>query len=142
MHYRVREKITQKLECNLLVVCTKHLIICQERKLQCMTFSGHREREWVLESTIRYIKVVGGPGGKEGLVLGLKNGQVWKIFLDNAFPILLLTVNAAIRCLDLSSEREKIAVVDDNGLCQVFNVNTGDLLFQVLLFANYFEGIC
>lgn len=76
MHYRVRDKITQKLECNLLVVCTKHLIICQERKLHCMTFTGTKEREWVLDSTIRYIKVIGGPTGKEGLILGLKNGQV------------------------------------------------------------------
>lgn len=76
MHYRVREKITQRLDCSLLVVCTKHLVICQEMKLQCVLFSGEREREWLFESPIRYIKVVGGPAGQEGLVLGLKNGQV------------------------------------------------------------------
>ena len=26
MHYRVKEKINQKIECNLLVVCTNHLV--------------------------------------------------------------------------------------------------------------------
>lgn len=80
MHYRVKEKITQRLECSLLVVCTKHLVICQEMKLQCVTFVGQLEREWLLESPIRYIKVVGGPAGQEGLVLGLKNGQVRLFF--------------------------------------------------------------
>jgi intraflagellar transport protein 122 len=29
MRYRARERINQKLECNLLVVCTNHLILCQ-----------------------------------------------------------------------------------------------------------------
>uniref|UniRef100_H3AZ66 Intraflagellar transport protein 122 homolog n=1 Tax=Latimeria chalumnae TaxID=7897 RepID=H3AZ66_LATCH len=29
MHYRVKEKITKKFECNLLVVCSQHIILCQ-----------------------------------------------------------------------------------------------------------------
>lgn len=34
-----------------------------------------------MDSFIRYIKVTGGPIGKEGLLLGLKNGQVTSLFL-------------------------------------------------------------
>lgn len=29
MHYRVKEKINKKFECNLLVVCAQHIILCQ-----------------------------------------------------------------------------------------------------------------
>ena len=54
MRYRVKDKINEKLECNLLVVCTNHLILCQEKRLQCLSFKGVKEREWIMESLIRY----------------------------------------------------------------------------------------
>lgn len=131
MHYRVREKISQRLECSLLVVCAEHLVVCQERRLFSLTFSGDRCREWMMDSSIRYIKVAGGPKGAEGLVLGLKNGQVWKIYLNNPMPILLLTIGAPVRCLDLNNMRNKIAIVDDNMLCQVYDLDTSELLYTV-----------
>ena len=60
-------------------------------------------REWLLESQIRYIKVVGGPPSREGMLVGLRNGQIFKIFIDNPFPILLLKQQTSVRCLDLSA---------------------------------------
>jgi intraflagellar transport protein 122 len=103
MHYRIKEKIHEHLECNLLVVTSQHLILCLEKKLQLYNFGGKKEREWVLEAVIRYIKVVGGPAGKEGLLVGLKSGSVLKIFVDNPFPIQLIKQKTSIRCLDLSA---------------------------------------
>nr|XP_020668848.1 intraflagellar transport protein 122 homolog isoform X1 [Pogona vitticeps] len=130
MHYRVKEKIAKKFECNLLVVCSEHIILCQEKRLQCLSFSGTKEREWVMESLIRYIKVIGGPPGREGLLVGLKNGQILKIFVDNPFAIVLLKQSTAVRCLDMSASRNKLAVVDENDTCLVYDINTKELLFQ------------
>lgn len=48
----------------------------QEKRLQCLAFTSVREKEWVMESLIRYIKVIGGSPGREGLLVGLKNGAV------------------------------------------------------------------
>jgi intraflagellar transport protein 122 len=81
--------------------------------VQLYSFQGEKEREWILEEVIRYIKVVGGPPGREGLLVGLRNGVVQKIFVDNPFPIMLIKHNKSIRCLDLSSTRQKLAVVDE-----------------------------
>lgn len=130
MHYRVKEKINKKIQCNLLVVCSHHIVLCQERKLQSLTFQGVLVREWVLESLIRYIKVIGGAAGHEGLLLGLKSGQVLKIFLDNPFPVDLMKIGSAVRCLDLSASRNLLAVVDENNTCIAFDVTTKEMLFQ------------
>ncbi|KFU93950.1 Intraflagellar transport protein 122, partial [Chaetura pelagica] len=130
MYYRVKEKIVKKFECNLLVVCSNHIILCQEKRLQCLSFSGIKEREWLMESLIRYIKVIGGPPGREGLLVGLKNGQILKIFVDNALAIVLLKQSTAVRCLDMSASRSKLAVVDENDTCLVYDIHTKELLFQ------------
>lgn len=131
MHYKVKEKIGQKFDCSLLVVCAQHLVLCQEKKLQSLDFSGTMQREWVLDSFIRYIKVTGGPAGREGLFLGLKNGQVWRIFLDNSLPMLITTVLSSVRCLDLNSIRTKLAIVDDAGRLVVRDLINDTILYQV-----------
>lgn len=38
MHYRVKEKINKKFECNLLVVCSQHIILCQVCTKSCEIF--------------------------------------------------------------------------------------------------------
>ena len=37
MHYKVKEKINRKFDCNLLVVCSQNIILCQvsNKKAQC-----------------------------------------------------------------------------------------------------------
>jgi intraflagellar transport protein 122 len=62
--------------------------------------------------------------------VGLKNGQILKIFMDNAFPIELIKQQTAVRCLDLSASRNKLAVVDENNNCLVYDLRTKELLFQ------------
>ncbi|XP_050311771.1 intraflagellar transport protein 122 homolog [Anthonomus grandis grandis] len=133
MHYRAKEKIAQKLDCSLLVICSNHLIVCQEKTLQSMFFSGEKEKTWDFDSPIRYIKNIGGPPGREGMLLGLKSGQVWEVRLDNIHPLLKVTVNEGVRCLDISQMKQKLAVVDETGLLQVFKLHLFkpcELLYQ------------
>ncbi|XP_046449261.1 intraflagellar transport protein 122 homolog [Daphnia pulex] len=120
LHYVIKEKISQNFECSLMVICTNHIILCH----------GVKERKWTLDSPVRYIKIVGEPANKEGLLLGLKNGQVSKIFLDNPFPVELLKISVRIRCLDLSSSRQKVAIVDDNNTCSVYQLSNSELISQ------------
>ncbi|XP_073975880.1 intraflagellar transport protein Oseg1 isoform X2 [Rhodnius prolixus] len=130
MHYRLKEKLSTKVECSLLVVTSGHLILCHDRVLQCITFGGVHEREWETDASVRYIRVIGGPPNREGLLIGLANGQVLKIFIDNAFPVELVKLETAVKCLDISPSRKKLAVVSDKDQCLVYNLSDKELLFQ------------
>ena len=130
MHYKLREKVVRQLDCNLLVVTSQHLILCMERKLQLFNFKGKKVREWLLEAVIRYIRVVGGPTGREGLLIGLKNGCVYKIFIDNRFPVRLVQHSSPIRCLDLSSSRRRLAVVDESSRVYVYDLSSQAVQFE------------
>lgn len=131
LRHKEKEKIRKKLECSLLCVTASNLILCQDKRLTSYDFHGNKRREWSMESVIRYIKVVGGLADREALLVGLKDGQILKIFIDNAFPSLLLKLTVPVRCLDLSASRAKLAVVDENNLLQVFYLaNRNELVFQ------------
>jgi intraflagellar transport protein 122 len=133
MHYKVKEKINQKLECNLIIVCSENIVLCQEKRLQCLSFQGTMERDWIMDSSIRYVRATGGPPEKEGLLVGLKNGQIVQIFINNPFPINIIKISNPVRCLDISLLRRKLAVVDDKGMCSVYDIRTKQLLYQVII---------
>ncbi len=118
------------LECNLLVVTKMHLILCQERRLQLFDFRGVKVREWTLDATIRYIKIIGGAPGREGLLVALKSGAVYKIFIDNHFPILIVTHKLGVRCVDLNASRQKLALVDEKQRVYVYDMATREVLFE------------
>ena len=133
MKYKEKDRIRKKLDCSLLCVTASHLILCQDKRLTLYDFKGNKRREWSMDSVIRYIKVVGGLADREALLVGLKNGLVAKIFVDNSFPTTLVKMNVPVRCLDLSSSRNKLAVVDEQNNLQVFSLgpnSTSELLFQ------------
>ncbi|EDQ88458.1 uncharacterized protein MONBRDRAFT_26180 [Monosiga brevicollis MX1] len=128
--YSLISRMGRKEDCNLLVVTAKHVVLCQEKRLQSFTFDNQQEREWTTESVIRYIKVVGGPPGNEGILLGLGNGAILQVFLNNPFATELIKQTTSITCLDINSSRQKLAVVDENNVCLVYDLNSKQLLFQ------------
>ncbi|CAB3406016.1 unnamed protein product [Caenorhabditis bovis] len=130
LEYKICDKIMKVFECQLLVVSANHIILCQDETLICYDQKGLKQREWVLDSQIRYIKVVGGPPGRETLVAGLKDGQIYKIFVDNPFPIEILRLSSAIRSVDLNCSRTLAACVDDNQVCSVYDLKTKECQFQ------------
>ncbi|KAF4678197.1 hypothetical protein FOL47_003259 [Perkinsus chesapeaki] len=130
MRYQPVDKIRQSFECSLLVATSKHFILCQDKRLQLYSITGTLEREWHLESLIRYIKVAGGVPGKEGILVGLKNGHVVNIFINNAFPTTLVKQSSPVRCIDLSCDRKKLAIVNESATLLVYDLETHQLLYQ------------
>ncbi|GMH36992.1 hypothetical protein BSKO_04865 [Bryopsis sp. KO-2023] len=130
MRYQVAAKIEKTVDCNLLVVTSMHVILCLDRRLQSYGFEGKLGREWVLDSVIRYIKVIGGPTGREGFLLGLKSGEIVCIFVDNPFPIIMMHHTAAVRCLDINNQRNKVALVDENNMVVVYDLKMKEKTFE------------
>ncbi len=105
MKYKAYKKINKKIDCNLLFVVSQHLVLVFQKKIQLLSFNGTLEREWVLDSEIRYVKTISGPPKREGVLVGLKNGSVLKIFIDNGFPIPIVKQTTPIRVVDISADR-------------------------------------
>ncbi|KAL7754398.1 hypothetical protein RI367_000379 [Sorochytrium milnesiophthora] len=125
MHFQVKEQINKKVDSNLLVVTAQHILLCVDHTLRLFNFRGDPEREWVLDASVRYIKVTGGPVGREGILVGTKDGRVLQIFVDNPFSVELVKQAAPIRCVDLSRSRTKLAVIDDASVLSVYEIRNG-----------------
>ncbi|EPY29893.1 hypothetical protein AGDE_09717 [Angomonas deanei] len=134
MRYQDIAQIRQRIDCNSICVTSNMILFCRDKRITLFDFQGNKRREWSMTSTIRYAKVFGGDEDAEAVLVGLKNGQALKIFIDNPFPIVLTKVNSGVKCLDVNCMRNKLAVVDDNHLLQVFDIslnnNKGELIFQ------------
>ncbi|XP_077301549.1 intraflagellar transport protein 122 homolog [Arctopsyche grandis] len=130
MLYRVKEKIPQKAECSLLVATSSALLLCQDAKL--VMIGGKNLASWNVPASIRYVKVTT-VQNKEALLLGLANGEIWKVDLDEASMEVLVTIESAIRCFDLSSSKSMIAIVDESCCCHVYMIATQQLLFTEML---------
>lgn len=87
-------------------------------------------REWVLETSIKYVKPLSGPPKRESVLVGCQDGSVLKIFIDNGFPIPVIKQTTPICLVDISADRQKVAVIDDFKSLFVYDVKTQQLLFQ------------
>jgi len=67
---------------------------------------------------------VSGPPKAESLLVGLFNGTVFKIFVDNAFPIPIVKQTTPIRVVDISADKQKIAVIDDYNSLFVYDIKS------------------
>ncbi len=84
-----------------------------------------------MDSPIRYLKLIGGPADYESVLIGLKNGGVYQVFVNNPFPQFLAKQNGVIYCVDMNINRTKVAIIDDTLTLFVYHVRTKELLYQV-----------
>jgi len=92
MRYQDVAQIRQHIACNSICVTSNMLIFCKERRMTLYDLQGAKVREWSMDSPIRFAKLIGGDEDAETVLVGLKNGQALKIFIDNPFPTLLVKV--------------------------------------------------
>lgn len=74
---------------------------------------------------MRYVKCLGGPRGREGILVACRDGRVLKVFVNNAFPCHVWRHPRPIRYADISVESSGLAVIDDESKLTVINLLTG-----------------
>ena len=122
---------------SLMLLASNHLIICKENHIYLFPLSNdvalitNVERDWSFETDIKYLRVLGGAPKREGMLCGTRAGEIYIIYLDNQFPILLYTHEIPVRSLDINFNRKKLAVIDDN-----FDLTMIDLPSKQILWKN------
>lgn len=130
MHFRSKEKIILgDKPCESIAVASQHLLFCSGAILELYSVDGKRQRIWQLESPVRYMRVDGGPEGREGVILGLDNGFVLKIYIDNPFPIDLTKIKSPVTSVSMSIYRTKVACVDSSNVLTITDLRTQEVVF-------------
>lgn len=68
--------------------------------------------EWSLESHISFVKLLPGLPRQESLLVGTKNGKVYRVIINNPFPTLVIEHDIEIVSCDISLMKKYLAVVD------------------------------
>ena len=130
MHYKIRkEKIYVSAPVEKLLVLAHHLVIVHGNKIGlCAMDCGEtrrKEREWVLDAPVSVVVLQGGLPGRETLLVGLEDGKVLKIFVDNEFPTPLVEGRAGSAVTGLSADlsRSKLAVVGADERLTVYDLS-------------------
>ena len=130
MKYKAHKKINKHIDCTNLFVTSHHLVFVFEKKIQLLAFTGILVREWILEDVIKFVKVISGPPKAESLIVGLANGLVTRIFIDNAFPVPIVRQTTAINIVDMSADKTRIAIIDEHKSMFVYDIKSQQLLFH------------
>ncbi|KAM7541314.1 hypothetical protein Aperf_G00000023570 [Anoplocephala perfoliata] len=126
MHYRIKDKVLVNCDCFMLVLTSQYIVCCQDCQIRCVSAQGITDHEWRTESPVHCICQIGGSCACESLIVGLADGQILKLTLGNTFPLPLLKVNSKISSIDVSADRDKVAIIDDSGTLTIYSLVTKD----------------
>jgi intraflagellar transport protein 122 len=111
LKYKLSKVITFTDNCDNFAVSVYYLFVSNEKKIRMLNFNGGLEREWTFEANVNCMKLIGGPIKKECLTVGLANGNVYKLFSENPFPILLIQQSISVQMIEISSDLKRLAIV-------------------------------
>lgn len=86
LHYQLKQKIIKKLDCNLLVVTSNNIILCQEKKLQLYTFEG-TFRSRCKDVGITEIEIVSSRSFMHSLFFGFNRREGSRVGVGSCDPL-------------------------------------------------------
>lgn len=160
IHFRLKkERVTHNIVSDRMGVTINYLVFSHQNILSLYSFEGTKLRSWTFESAVKYFKVDTGLEDMECVIVSLLNGCIYKIFVDNPFPLELAKrevgdgrlKNGAlpsamagkggkkkgkdarsngILCVDMNLHRTMIATVDEGKNLVVSELSSGEVLFK------------
>jgi intraflagellar transport protein 122 len=127
MSFTVKEKIPETKDCDNLLATSVNLFRSTGSNLQMTTFSGKIVREWNFTDEITFSKVF---GAQEGLLIGLNDGQVFKVSVDNSLTIPVLQHKLPVNFVDINANKTKLAIIDEENTCTVYDLGSKEVLYQ------------
>ncbi|CAD8208598.1 unnamed protein product [Paramecium pentaurelia] len=129
MKYKQFKKFQKRVDCEHFQLASSNVLIGAGQKLIAFNFNGDMDKTWSFESPITVVSCQGGAPKRELVLIGLENGGIYKIFLDNSFPIQIHKVNTHIKYLTMSQTKRKMALIDGNQNLQVLDTISKEVLF-------------
>ena len=105
-------KIERKIEGSFFGLLSENFVVGKDNRISCFDFGRNLTREWIFESNVTFMKSLGGPPREESLLVGLKNGSAFKLFVSSPFPIGLIDHGVEIVSLDLNLTKLLLGLVD------------------------------
>ena len=130
IQYKIVDKIATETPCDMFVMMSRHFVLCEANKVLKQEFSGKCVREWVLEAKACCIKADCGQDGDEGFLVGLENGMLLKIYMNNTFPIHMLSHCASIQQVTINSDRTYFALIDKEHRLFLYDIASKEVLFR------------
>ncbi|KAI3651690.1 hypothetical protein MP228_002993 [Amoeboaphelidium protococcarum] len=132
--YVLQSKIAKQFDCNLIVVLKDILVLCMDKVLMAVDFTGSVIRQWNLDAVVRYIKAYpqesADTQSDESLLVGLKNGQVCVAHVKDANLQELYHSGHSIRCVDLNADKSVVGVVNERGDLIVVQISDKAVIYQ------------
>ena len=116
-------------QCNKFFVFARTYVFVFEKSVKIYDESGLFQREFQFSSVINDAATCSTVPGMEGIVAGLEDGQIVQIFVNHRFPHVIAKHDKPVKVIGVSMMRTKLAVVDSERRCCVYDAIGSNLLY-------------
>jgi intraflagellar transport protein 122 len=141
IHFRLRKEriilasasfnVESKAVTNLMIVTTNHVFTCLDQFLELYHQDGRRVRLWKMDAVICSLNMDGGKDGKEGILVGLVDGKVFRFYVDQPFPVEVAVRKAGVVFSCQNIYRTLIATIDHHHNLVVSETATQEIIYAM-----------
>lgn len=125
-------KFKVALDSDFFLMASENFLSVKNNKIRCYDFEERVTMEWVLDTKITFVKLLAGPPRGENILVGTKKGTVYRVILNNPFPVALVQHGIAVQKADMSLMRKYLAIVDNQRGFYIYDLKTKEVLTSQL----------